>query len=103
MRGHDDLANRGFLHAPHQLEEFHLARWRQRRLRFVEDEDALPLAALFKESQKAFAMRMREEIRRSVFRALAHFIEIARDRKEAFRPEKPTIGDFRQPTRTQCL
>ena len=30
----------------------------QRRFRLVKDEDALPLAALFKEAQKTFAVRI---------------------------------------------
>jgi hypothetical protein len=62
MRGHDDLAILGMIHPPHQFQEFDLARRRRRRFRFVEDEDALSLTALFKESQKAFAVRMGEEI-----------------------------------------
>ena len=50
------------LHPPHQLQELDLARGRQRGFRFVEDEDALALAALFEEAQKAFAMGMGEEV-----------------------------------------
>src|SRR5258708_22482358 len=103
MRGHDDLANRRLLHPPQQLQKFHLARRRQRGFRFVEDEDALLLATLLEEAQKAFAMGMREE----VWPALADFarriVEISCDRKETLCPEEPAVGNFRQPARTQCL
>ena len=64
MRGHDDLAIAGVIHPAHQLQELHLARGRQCGFRFVEDEDALPLATLFEEAQKTLAVRMREEVRR---------------------------------------
>ena len=64
MRGHDDLAIAGVIHPTHQLQEFDLARRRQRGFRFVEDEDALPLATLFEEAQKTLAVRMRAEVRR---------------------------------------
>src|SRR5712671_7900975 len=103
MRGHDDLTDRGLLHSPHQLQKFHLARWRQRRFRFVENEDALLLATLLEKPQKAFAMGMREE----VWPALANFarriVEISCDRKETLCPEEPALGDLRQPARAQCL
>ena len=52
------------VHPPQQLQEFDLARRRQRQFRLVEDEDALALAALLEEAQKALAMRVREEIGR---------------------------------------
>jgi hypothetical protein len=39
------------VHPPHH--KFDLTRGRQRRFRLVEDEDALPLAALFDEAQNA--------------------------------------------------
>jgi len=97
MRGHDDLANRGLLHPAHQLEEFHLARRRQRRFRFVEDEDALALATLLEEPHKAFAVRMGEEIRRRA----ASPVEISRDGEETLGPEEPAVGDLRQPAGTQ--
>src|SRR5258706_9789635 len=101
MRGHDHLTNGGLLYPPHQFQKLHLARGRQRRFRFVEDEDALPLAALFEETQKAFAMGMREE----VWPALANFartiVEISGHRKETLCPEEPALGDLRKPARTE--
>src|SRR5258707_13703665 len=99
MRGHHDLANRGLLHAPQQFQKLHLARRRQRGFRFVEDEDALFLAALFEEPQEAFAVRMRKEVG---IRA-ANFVEISCDRKETLCPEDPALGDLWKPARTQCL
>jgi len=45
--------NRRLLHPAHQFQKFRLARRRQRRFRFVEDEDALPLAALLEEAHKS--------------------------------------------------
>src|SRR5258707_8392658 len=103
MRGHHDLANRGLLHAPHQFQKFHLARRRQRRFRFVEDEDALPLAALFEEAQEAFAMGMAEEVWPAHANIARRIIEISCDRKETLCPEEPTVGNLRQPARTQRL
>ena len=95
MRGHDDLANRGLLHAPHQLQKFHLARRRQRGFRLVEDEDALPLAALFEEAQKAFAVGMGEKVRRgSAERFASGFIEVPGNGKEALGPEEPPLVTF---------
>src|SRR5580704_13933655 len=64
VRGHDDLANPGFVHALEQLEELDLPRRRQRRFRLIEDEYALPLAAFIEETQKTLAVRMRKKIRR---------------------------------------
>jgi len=64
MGRHDHLAVADIIHPPHQLQELDLARRRQSRFRLVEDEDALALAALVEEAQKAFAVGMREEIRR---------------------------------------
>jgi len=58
MRGHDHLAVAGLVHLPHQLEELHLARRRQRGFRFVEDVDALALAALVEEAQESLAVRV---------------------------------------------
>src|SRR5258706_16464609 len=99
MRGHDDLADRRLLHPPHQLQKFHLARGRQRDFRFVEDEDALLLAAFLEEPQKAFAVRMREEVGRRA----ANSVVIYDNRKETLRPEEPTLRDLRQPARAQRL
>src|SRR5260370_41268565 len=102
MRGHDDLANRGLLHAPHQLQKFHLARRRQRGFRLVEDEDALPLAALFEEAQKAFAVGMGEKVRRgSAERFASGFIEVPGNGKEALGSEEPPRRNFWQPARTK--
>jgi hypothetical protein len=42
----------GVFHPPHQLQKFDLARRRQRGFRFVEDVDALALAALLEERKK---------------------------------------------------
>src|ERR1019366_7424069 len=105
MRGHDDLAILRMIHPPHQFQKFDLARWRQRRFRLVEDEDALPLATLFEEAQKALAMRMGEEVwRRTAAEGFAsHFVEISGDRKETLGPEEPPIGDFGEPARAQRL
>src|SRR5215470_1649321 len=63
------------------------------------DEDALPSAALREEPQKAFAVRIREEIRCCVPGFDRRPVEVARDREEAFGPKKPTVGDFGQPAR----
>src|SRR6266852_7414300 len=98
MRGHDDLANRGLLHPAHQLEEFHLPRGRQCGFRFVEDEDTLPLATLFKEAQEAFAVRIGEEIR-----TRPSLVEISGNGKEGLGPEEPAVGYFRQPACAQRL
>src|ERR1700722_19474355 len=93
MRGHDDLANRGLLHPPHQLEKFHLTRGRQGRLRFVEDEDALPLTAFFEKPHKTFAVRMRKEFRVKAARR----VEISRNGEKTLGTKKPAVGDFGQP------
>jgi hypothetical protein len=105
VRGHHDLAYRGLLHPPHQLQEFHLARGRQRRFRLVEDEDALALAALLEEAQKTFAVGMREEVRRwsSKWVVPGRMIQVSRDREETFGAEEPAIGDLRLPARAQRL
>ena len=66
-RGHDDLAMPRPVHHLQQFQELDLARRRQRRLRLVEDEDALALAALFEEAEKTLAVGMREEVRRRPF------------------------------------
>src|ERR1700722_4882307 len=99
MRGHDDLADRRLFHPAHQFQEFHLARRRQRGFRFVEDEEALPLAALLEETHEPLAVRMRQEIR---IRA-PDLVEIPRDGKEALGPEEPAVGDLRQPTGAKRL
>ena len=65
--------------------------------RFVKNKDALAPAALLEEPQKAFAVRMREEIRRGGADIKGRGIEVARDRKETFRAKEPATGDFRQP------
>src|SRR5882724_12248674 len=93
MRGHDDLANPGLLHPPHQLQKFDLARWRQRGFGFVEDEDALPLAALLEEAHESLAVRMGQEIRIGA----TDLVEIPGDGKEALGPKEPAVGDLRQP------
>ena len=64
MRGHDDLAMADVFHLPHQFQQFDLARGRQGGFRFVEDEDALPLAAFVEEAQKTLAVGMGEKVRR---------------------------------------
>src|SRR6266567_2526109 len=46
---------------------------------------------------------MRQEIRRPGFRSDRGLIEIARDRKEALRAEKPAVRDLREPGCPQCL
>src|SRR5882724_6930474 len=79
MRGHDDLAMARLIHPPHQLQKFHLARRRQRGFRFVEDVDALPLAALLEEAHESLAVRKGQESRMG---AIA-FVEIPGDGKEA--------------------
>jgi hypothetical protein len=56
MRGHDDLADPGVIHAPQKLQKLNLPRRRQRRLWFVENKNALILATLFKKSQKPLAV-----------------------------------------------
>src|SRR6476620_10205047 len=107
MRGHDDLAVADLFHAPHQFQKFHLASGRQRGFRFVEDEDALALAALFEEAQKAFAVGVREKIGWRTASDAGNFFEVdrvqvSRNGKETLGPKKPAIGDFRQPARTKC-
>ena len=88
MRGHDDLADSGMVHAPEQFQKFDLPRWGQRRFRFIKDEDALPLAAFLEETQKALAVGMREEIRRRTAKRFAcGLIEISRDREKTLGPE----------------
>src|SRR3984885_6002307 len=101
MRGHHDLADRGLLHPPHQFQELHLARRRQRRFRFVENENALPLATLLEEAQKALAVRMREEVWPSRANVVRGLVEISGDRKETFGPEEPAVGNLRQPACTK--
>jgi len=91
MRGHDDLAILRIIHPPHQLEKFDLTRGRQRGFRFVEDEDALPLAALFEEPQKAFAMGMREKVGRYAADILGSLVKISGDGKEALGAEEPAV------------
>jgi hypothetical protein len=85
---------------------FRNSTWRrgERRFRLVEDEQALALAALLEEAQKALAMRMGEKIRRRAAEGFARgLVEIARDREETFRPEEPTLCDLRQPACAQRL
>jgi hypothetical protein len=60
MGGHDHLAMACYVHPTQPLEEFELAVRRQRRFRFVEDEDPLLLASLCKEPQETFTVRMRQ-------------------------------------------
>src|ERR1700731_2323009 len=104
MRGHHNLANRRRLHPPHQFQELDLARGRQRRFRFVEDENALTLATLLKEAQKAFAVGMREEVWRGPPpRPPRGLIEISGDREKTLGPEEPPVGDLRQPACTKRL
>src|SRR5215208_5454851 len=93
MRGHDDLAVADVFHPPHQLQKLDLARRRQRGFRFVEDEDALPLAALFEEAQKAFTVGMGQEIRRraSHWIFLGHLVQVSGNREKAFGAEKPAM------------
>src|SRR3954447_4917919 len=98
--GHDDLAMADVFHPPHQLQERDLARGRQRGFRFVEDEDALALAAFLEEAQKAFAVGMGEEVGRwasSHWIFLGHLVQVSGDREKAFGAEKPAISDFGQP------
>ena len=76
--------------------------------RFVEDEDALPLATLLEEAQITFAVRVGEEIRRcSARNARNGFridpIQVSRDREKTLRPEEPAVGDLWQPTGAQRL
>jgi len=81
-----------------------LTRGRQRGFWFVEDEDALALAAFLEEAQKAFAVRMGEEVGggpSSQWIFLGHLVQVSGDREKAFGAEKPAIGDFGQPTRPQ--
>src|SRR6476469_55149 len=103
MRGHDDLALLRHLHTAHQLQEFNLTSRRARGFRLVENEDALLLTTLFKERQKAFAMRMREEVRRSLASFARRIIKIAGNREEALGPKEPAVGDLWQPACAQCL
>src|ERR1700676_979699 len=100
MRGHDDLAIAGVIHPSHQLQKFDLARGRQCRFRFVEDEDALPLATLFEEAQKTLAVRMREKVRRGTRGNAGNIFEIdlvlvSRNREEALGAKEPSVGDLR--------
>src|SRR5829696_3448367 len=99
MRGHDDLAMADLLHPPHQLQKFDLARRRQRGFRFVEDEDALSLTALLEEAQKAFAIGMREEVRRRrpEWVVQRRLVQIPCNREEALRAEEPTVCNSGQP------
>src|SRR5216684_4240307 len=90
------------IHPAHQLQEFDLTRRRQRRFRFVEDEDALLPAALFEESQKTLAVGMREEVRRGAGGNAGNIFEIdlvliPRNREEALRAKEPAVGNFWQP------
>src|ERR1700730_6599123 len=106
MRGHDDLAILGDIHPPQQLQEFDLARRRQRRFRFVEDEDALTLAALLEKAQESLAVGMREEVRRRALGNVRNFfqvdlVQVSRNREEALSAEEPTVGDLGQPTCTK--
>src|SRR3977135_1310801 len=108
MRGHDDLAIAGVIHAPHQLQELHLARGRQCGFRFVKDEDALLLTTLLEEAQKTLAVRMREKVRRDTSGNAGNIFEIAlvlvsRNREEALGAKEPSVGDLRQPARAQRL
>src|SRR5580698_3017015 len=96
MRGHNDLAMAAVFHPPHQFQELHLARRRQRRFRLVKDEDALPLTALLEKAHKTFAVGMREEIRVASDR-----VKISGDGKEGLGTEEPAIGDLRQPARAK--
>ena len=88
---------RELVHPPQQFQELDLSRRRQRQFRFVENEDALTLAALLEEAQKSLAVGMREEVRRGA----PDFVEISRDGKETLRPKEPAVGDFWQPTRAK--
>src|SRR6202035_6065682 len=102
MRGHHDLADRALLHPPQQLQEFHLARGRQRRFRLVEDEDALAWAALLKEAHETLAVRMGEKVGWGwAWRSAGGFIQISRDGEKALGPEEPAVGDLRQPAGAQ--
>src|SRR5450631_4926174 len=103
MRGHDDLANRGLFHSTHQLQELDLAGRRQCGFRLVKDENALPLATLFEEAQKTFAVRMREEVRRRTATVARGLVEISGDRKEALGAKEPAVGYFWQPACAQRL
>ena len=98
----------GAVHATQQLQKFDLARRRRSQFRFVEDENALPLATLLEEAQKTFAVRVGEEIRRcSATNARNGFgidlIQVSRDREKTLRPEEPAVGDLWQPTGAQRL
>ena len=95
MGGHDHLADAGLVHAAQQLQELELAGRRQRRFRLVEDEEALPPAALLEEAQEAFAVRMGQEVgRRPPSDSLRRLVEIARDGEEALGAEEPALVIF---------
>jgi aspartyl aminopeptidase len=94
------------LHPLHQFQKFDLARRRQRRFRLVEDENALPLVALLKEAQKAFAVGMGEEVRRGAGGNAGNIFEVdlilvSSNRKEALGAKEPSVANLRQPTRAK--
>src|ERR1043166_7373241 len=84
-----------------QVEEPDLARRRQRGFRLVEDEDALPLAALLEEAHETFAVGVREEVGPKVPHILRGFIQITRHREKTLGAEEPTLGDPGQPAGAQ--
>jgi hypothetical protein len=74
-------------------------------LRLVENEDALPFATLLEETQKTFAVRMREKVRRGACRNVRNFLRFEampgiRRNEPAFNAYKnqPAILDSRDNT-----
>src|ERR1700753_407493 len=97
VRRHDHLSDPGLMYPSQYLEKFDLARWREGGFRLVQNIKSLPVQSLVEETQKPFAVRMGQEIGTDCIGFKRGKIEIARHREEAFRPEKPSVGDFRQP------
>src|SRR5579862_9918417 len=58
-----------------------------------------------KEAKKAFAMGVREEVRRRWSEGIVkrRLYQISRHREKALRTKEPAIGDLRQPARAQRL
>src|SRR4029077_3069587 len=54
-------------------------------------------------TQKAFAVGVREKVRRGLVGINRRAIEVARDRKEALGLEEPAVRYLRQPTGTKPL
>ena len=101
MGGHDDLRDLLAVKPVEKPQERQLPLRRQRAFGFVHQVEPLPGHPLFKDPQKPFAVGMGQPVRGHSAIGPRQPVHLARDAEQAFRLEKPPVGDLGQPARTQ--